>query len=453
MDQFELHLLQSEQYRLMKEQNPLQDAKTMLAKGFEPMLLASLQLVWGNLKDGVMTPYMVTSKNAQGVDVSSPVPLELIFVGQTSNPQLTSMGNIRHEKSMPMIPAHMHFTEGAHNYIECNFDQWSTDPMTDLETNEVACNFNKSKAKQGITLVASPNGDEFGARTTLDTILGKRGLVNKALAYFVSQPENRSLLVERFSDIARSYTADHKASIYRAVFDDLTGKANGYHFGYEAKGGSVTLPVYNNLLFESNKKDKDGKRIKPDNSVHLRPDCDNTTGLMQIFKKMLPRSTYRPLKKTDIRGVEIGHGPNDQMRLQSLHNPLVSAVIKARVFFNSYNSFTLDCEPDHSGIKILYDGEPFTQSEIATFDEWKRTGSAPPRHQINLAMASDLSNIANLAKSDAMKARRDEFYRMQAGNVSNQLVITLPSVIEDDARDLFADIDAEESDAKRVRLE
>ena len=61
-------------------------------------------------------------------------------------------------------------------------------------------------------------------------------------------------------------------------------------------------------------------------------------------------------------------------------------------------------------------------------------------------MASDLSNIANLAKSDAMKARRDEFYRMQAGNVSNQLVITLPSVIEDDARDLFADIDAEESD-------
>jgi len=454
MDAFEIHLLQEEQYRLMKEQTPLQDGKTLLASGYKPMLLPNLQLVWGSLnKDGTMTPYMVTSKNAQGVDVSSPVALELIFVGQTTNPQLTSLGNIRHEKSLDMIPAHMHFTEGAHAYIECNFEQWSSDPMTDPETNEAASNFNKSKGKQGLTLVAPPNCDDFGARTTLDRILGKRGLVNEALAYFVSQPENRALLVERFSDIARSYASDQKASIFRAVFDDLTGKSNGYHFGYEAKGGSVTLPMFNNLIYESTKKDKDGKRIKPDNEIYMRPDFDATGGLKQIFKKMLPRTTYRNLKKTDLRGVEIGHQPGDQLRLQNLHNPIISTVIRARVFFNSYNSFTLDCEPDHSGIKILYDGAPFTQSEIATFEEWKRTGSAPPRHQINMAMASDLSNIADLAKSDAMKQRREEFYRQQNASNSGQLTITLPPIIEDDARDLFADLDADENAAKRQRID
>ena len=138
---------------------------------------------------------------------------------------------------------------------------------------------------------------------------------------------------------------------------------------------------------------------------HLDDNFDPTGSLKKIFRRMYPRATYRNLKKTDHRGNEIGFAAGDQERLNNLHNPVVAVVLKVRVYFNSYNSFTLDVEPDHSGIKILYDGDEFTAGEIATFEEWKKTGAAPPRFQINMAMASDLSATLEKANSDAMKAR------------------------------------------------
>jgi hypothetical protein len=52
-----------------------------------------------------------------------------------------------------------------------------------------------------------------------------------------------------------------------------------------------------------------------------------------------------------------------------------------------------------------------------------------------------------------MKARREEFYRQAAAANGSQLTLTLPTIIEDDARDLFADIDADESASKRQRVE
>jgi hypothetical protein len=121
--------------------------------------------------------------------------------------------------------------------------------------------------------------------------------------------------------------------------------------------------------------------------------------------------------------MEIGFQPGDQLRLQNLHNPTVALTLSVRVYFNGYNSFTLDVEPDHSGIKILYDGDAFTSAEIATFDEWKRTGEAPPRHQINMAMTTNLSSIAELAKSDAMKMKREAFYRDRNGASTGVLAI------------------------------
>lgn len=440
MDAFELHLLQEEQYRLMVSQNGHQSASAMLGKGFKPMLTPDLKLVWGELVDGKMLPYMVTSKNAQGIDISSPVSVEIIFVGSTCNPQLSAMGNIRHEKSHPMVPSQMHYVEGGNCFQECQFELWENDPMVDPEMNEASSNFSKSKAKQGLTLVASPVGDDFDSRTILEKVFGKRGLIIEAMAYFASQPENRSLLTQRFGEIARSYSIDQGSSIYRAVFDDLTGKSNGYHFSYEARGGAVTLPVYGNLMFESIRKDKDGKRIKPDNDKYLAPAYDSTGGLVQIFKRMYPRATYRALKKTDIRGREIGMNPGDQKRLHDLHNPTVALILKARVYFNTYNSFTLDVEPDHSGIKILYDGDAFTSSEIATFEEWKRTGTAPPRFQINMAMASDLSSVSELAKSDTMQARREEFFRKRGGD--NTLALTSAEA----ATAFFASVDEDEEE-------
>ena len=262
-------------------------------------------------------------------------------------------------------------------------------------------------------------------------------LLLKLWHFFASQPENRTILAQRFPEISKSYSVDQQSSIYRAVFDDLTGKSNGYHFGYEGRGGAVTLPVYGNLMFESIKKDRDGKRIKPDNDKYLSENHDATGGLRSIFKKFYPRATYRYLKKTDRTGKEVGFQDNDQKRLHQLHNPVVAFVLRVRIYFNSYNSFTLDVEPDHSGIKILYDGEEFTSSEIATFDEWKRTGTAPPRFQINMAMASDLSAVGDLAKSDAMQARRDEFFRQRGGNE------TLAITNDVDTAKFFASADAD----------
>ena len=439
MDAFELHLLQEEQHRRMTTQNPNQNAADLLSKGYKPMITKDLKVIWGELVDGKMVPYMMTSKNAQGIDVSNPVPLEVIFVGNTCNPQLSSLGNTRFEKSPPMVPSQMHYIEGGNAFQECQFNLWEQDPMVDLETNESASNFTKSKAKQGITLVAPPTSDDFNARTILEKIFGKRGLVIEAMAFFASQPENRAILTQRFAEIARSYSMDQQSSIYRAVFDDLTGKSNGYHFGYEGRGGAVTLPVYGNLMFESVKKDRDGKRIKPDNEKYLSNHHDNTGGLQQIFKKFYPRATYRYLKKTDVRGQEIGFSAGDQDRLHKLHNPVIALVVRARIYFNTYNSFTLDVEPDHSGIKILYDGNPFTASEIATFEEWKLTGNAPPRFQVNLAMASDLSQIGHLAKSEDMQARREEFFRKR-GTDPSALAIT------DHAEAFFASVDEDEAE-------
>ena len=416
MDAFEQHLLQEQQFKLMTAQNPNQNAAAMLQKGFKPMITKDLKVIWGELVDGKMVPHMVTSKNPQGIEISTTVPLEVIFVGNSCNAQLSSMGNVRHEQSMPMIPSHMHHTEGSNCFQECQFDAWDSDPMVDIEMNETSSNFSKGKAKQGLTIVASPTGDDFDSRTVVEKVLGKRGLIVEAMAFFASQPENRTILAQRFPEISKSYSVDQQSSIYRAVFDDLTGKSNGYHFGYEGRGGAVTLPVYGNLMFESIKKDRDGKRIKPDNDKYLSENHDATGGLRSIFKKFYPRATYRYLKKTDRTGKEVGFQDNDQKRLHQLHNPVVAFVLRVRIYFNSYNSFTLDVEPDHSGIKILYDGEEFTSSEIATFDEWKRTGTAPPRFQINMAMASDLSAVGDLAKSDAMQARRDEFFRQRGGN-------------------------------------
>ena len=444
MDAFELHLLQEEQHRRMTAQNSNQNAAAMLEKGFKPMITKDLKVIWGELVDGQMVPHMATSKNAQGIDVSNPVPLEVIFVGNTCNPQLTSMGNTRFEKSLPMVPSQMHYMDGGNAFHECQFQLWEQDPMVDLEANEAASGFCKGKAKQGITLVAPPTGDDFSARTILEKIFGKRGLVVEAMAYFASQPDNRAILTQRFGEIARSYSMDQQSSIYRAVFDDLTGKSNGYHFGYEGRGGAITLPVYGNLMFESIKKDRDGKRIKPDNDKYLTSQHDNTTGLQQIFKKFYPRATYRYLKKTDLRGQEIGFSDGDQARLQKLHNPIVAMVVRARIYFNTYNSFTLDVEPDHSGIKILHDGEAFTASEIATFEEWKLTGTAPPRYQVNIAMASDLSDIGDLAKSDVMQTRRDEFYR-QRGIEKSALAIT--NQTDADAAAFFASVDEENTTA------
>jgi hypothetical protein len=439
MDAFELHLLQEEQHRRMTAQNSYQNAAGMLEKGFKPMITKDLKVIWGELVDGKMVPYMATSKNAQGIDVSNPVPLEVIFVGNTCNPQLTSMGNTRFEKSAEMVPSQMHYMDGGNAFQECQFQLWEHDPMVDIEANEGASGFSKSKAKQGITLVAPPTSDDFGARTILERIFGKRGLVIEAMAYFASLPENRAILTQRFAEIARSYGMDQQSSIYRAVFDDLTGKSNGYHFGYEGRGGAVTLPVYGNLMFESVKKDRDGKRIKPDNEKYLTSHFDNTGGLQQIFKKFYPRATYRYLKKTDVRGQEVGFSAGEQDRLHKLHNPIVAMVVRARIYFNTYNSFTLDVEPDHSGVKILYDGDKFTESEIATFEEWKLTGAAPPRFQVNMAMASDLSQIGDLAKSSSMQTRREEFYRAR-GIDSSALAITDQS----DAAAFFASVDQDD---------
>ena len=228
----------------------------------------------------------------------------------------------------------------------------------------------------------------------------------------------------------------------KTTTDDLTGKSNGYHFGYEGKGGAVTLPVYGNIMYESVKKGPDGKRIKPDNELYLDDNFDPTGSLKKIFRRMYPRATYRNLKKTDHRGNEIGFAAGDQERLNNLHNPVVAVVLKVRVYFNSYNSFTLDVEPDHSGIKILYDGDEFTAGEIATFEEWKKTGAAPPRFQINMAMASDLSATLEKANSDAMKARREEFYRKRGG-ATDQLAIQANE--DADATAFFASVDAEDS--------
>jgi len=445
MDSFEVHLLQEEQHRLMTTQAPLQDVKRMLGLGLKPMITKEMRIIWGELVDGKMVPYMTKSKNAQGIETSNPVPVEAIFVGSTSNPQLSSMGNVRDEKAFPMIPSQMHYTEGAQCFQECQLDMWDFDPMVDIESNEVATGFSKSKAKQGLTLVAPPASDDFDSRTVLERVFGKRGLIIDAMAYFASQPENRALLQQRFGEIARSYTIDQQSSVYRAVFDDLTGKSNGYHFGYEGKGGAVTLPVYGNMMFESVKKDRDGKRIKPDNEKYLNANFDPTGSLTKIFKRMYPRATYRPLKKTDLRGNELGFAPGDQARLQKLHNPVVALVLKARMYFNSYNSFTLDVEPDHSGIKILYDGDDFTPAEVATFEEWKKTGTAPPRFQINMAMASDLSATLEKANSEAMKARREEFYRKRGG-APDQLAIQATSTEDADADAFFASVDADTDD-------
>jgi len=443
MDSFEVHLLQEEQHRLMTTQTPLQDAKNMLSKGLKPMFTKDMKLIWGEPIDGKMEPFMTKSKNAQGIETSNPVPVEIIFVGSTSNPQLSSMGNIRDENAFAMIPSQMHYTEGAqHCFQECQFEMWDSDPMVDIESNEAATGFSKSKAKQGVTLVAPPASDDFDARTVLQKVLGKRGLITEAMAYFVSQPENRAVLTQRFPEISRSYTIDQQSSVYRAVFDDLTGKSNGYHFGYEGKGGAVTLPVYGNIMYESVKKGPDGKRIKPDNEKYLNDKFDPTGSLTKIFKRMYPRATYRHLKKTDLRGNEIGFAAGDQERLNNLHNPVVAVVLKVRVYFNGYNSFTLDVEPDHSGVKILYDGDEFTAGEIATFEEWKKTGAAPPRFQINMAMASDLSATLEKANSDAMKARREEFYRKRGG-ATDQLAIQANE--DADATAFFASVDAEDS--------
>lgn len=442
MDEFEQHLMAEEQHRLMTTQNPHQDAASMLQRGFVPMITADLKVVWGQMENGKMVSYKVSTKNAQGIEMSTTVPVEAIFVGPTSNAQLTGMGNVRHEGSLDLIPSQMHHMEGSNSFITATLENYNPDPEVDLDMNEAAVNFSKSKGKQGITLVAAPHGDNFGGRTVLQKLLGKRGLVNEAMAYFASQPENRGILTQRFPEIARSYTADQAASIHRAVFDDLTGKSNGYHFGYEARGGSVTLPVYGNLMFESVKKDRDGKRIKPDNSKFLTANYDNTGGLAVILKKMYPRATYRYLKKTDHTGMEIGFQPGDQLRLQNLHNPTVALTLGVRVYFNGYNSFTLDVEPDHSGIKILYDGDAFTSAEIATFDEWKRTGEAPPRHQVNMAMTTNLSSIAELAKSDAMKLKREAFYRDRNGSSTAVLAIE-SSETDADLQAVLDDVDEE----------
>jgi len=199
------------------------------------------------------------------------------------------------------------------------------------------------------------------------------------------------------------------------------------------------------MMFESVKRDRDGKRIKPDNEKYLNANFDPTGSLTKIFKRMYPRATYRPLKKTDLRGNELGFAPGDQARLQKLHNPVVALVLKARMYFNSYNSFTLDVEPDHSGIKILYDGDDFTPAEVATFEEWKKTGTAPPRFQINMAMASDLSATLEKANSEAMKARREEFYRKRGG-APDQLAIQATSTEDADADAFFASVDADTDD-------
>ena len=449
MDAFELHMLQEEQYRRASVQNPTQNASVMLKRGLVPMITKDLKVVWGERQKGKMVAATAMTKNAQGIDVSTPIPLDVIFVGGTCNAQLTSMGNTRHEDSLPMVPSQMHHQEGANAFMTCQLKAWDNDPSVDLETNEAATGFSKSKAKQGLTLVASATDDEFDSFTVVQKIFGKRGLIIEAMAYFASQSDNRAFLVQRFPEIARSYTIDQESSIYRAVFDDLTGKSNGYHFAYEGRTGAITLPVYGNLMFESVKKDKDGKRIKPDNEKYLNGVYDATGGLRFIFKKIYPRATYRYMKKTDAKGREIGFAPGDQQRLQGLHNPTVAMVLRARIYFNTYNSFTLDVEPDHSGIKILYDGEPFTPSEIATFEEWKLTGAAPPRFQVNLAMASDLSSISELAHSESMQSRREEFYRKRGD--TKPLAILPPITEESDAAAFFASVDDEDEESEPIK--
>ena len=156
MDAFDQHLLQEQQFKLMTAQNPNQNAAAMFQKGFKPMITKDLKVIWGELVDGKMVPHMVTSKNPQGIEISTTVPLEVIFVGNSCNAQLSSMGNVRHEQSMPMIPSHMHHTEGSNCFQECQFDTWDSDPMIDIEMNETTSNFSKGKAKQGLTIVASP---------------------------------------------------------------------------------------------------------------------------------------------------------------------------------------------------------------------------------------------------------------------------------------------------------
>lgn len=446
-DAFAQMLLQETQFNRMSAQNPHHNGVKMLAQGLKPMIVAvgsNLQLVWGTLKDGKLTPFMVAAKNAQGIDGFNTVPLELAFVGSTNKVQLSAMGNIRHEGSPAFVPSDLEQIEGSHSLVQCKLLAWSSDPDTDPETNEAVTGFSKSKAKQGMTLVAGV-GDEFGARTSLKTILGKGGLVMEALAYFVSQPENRATLTERFSNIARSYTSDQGSSIFRAVMDDLTSKSNGYHFGYEGRSvgsdeGPMTLPVYGNMFFESVRKDKDGKRVKPDNDQYLKPYYDSTGGLATVLKRISPRATYRYMKKTDVTGREIGHNAGDQLRLHQLNHPLVALVLKVRIFFNTYNSFTLDCEPDHSGVKILYDGDDFTPSQVATFEEWKRTGAAPPRHQVNIAMTSDLSDVVALAASSDMTLRREAFY---AARKQEAPMLSLMGIAREEVDNLFRDLDEE----------
>jgi hypothetical protein len=470
MDPFQLYLLQEEQYRLMTEQSPRQDGAKMLEKGFLPMITMDqkdIKIIWGELINGKMVPSMMTVKNVQGVESSVPVPFNTIFVGRTCNAQLSSMGNVRNEDSFPMTPSQIHKLDKAasNNYQECKFNEWDFDTSVDLEANEILSGFSKSRAKQGMTLVCSPNSNDFDSRTILNKIYGKRGLILEAIAYFASQPENRAFLSERFNKISRGYTVDDQSSIYRAIIDELSGQSNGHHFSYEDRGGALTLPVYSNLMFELSakniKKDRDGKRIKPDNEKYLKGGFDPTSGLQTIFKKFYRNATYRYLKKTDLRGQEIGFLPGEQKRCNDFNNPVVAVNLIPKFFFNGYGSLTLSLEPDHDGVKILYDGDPFTASELATLEEWKRTGNPPSRFQVNIAMAADLSNISELAKSEAMQLRRDEFFRTRGGDLKPlaicdaQAEALLASIDEEDRESspLLMDFDDLESDVKRRKLD
>lgn len=414
MDEFTIFMVQEEQYRRMKADAPEKNAGHMLSRGYVPMLLnPEKDLVWGSMQtNGIMTPYMITSKNAKGLQSSLPAPLEVSFVGKSRNAQLSSMGNILHETSFPLVPAQMHHMDPqiSHSFHKCNLEAFNT--ALDEEENDALCGFNRQKAKQGCTIIADPGCNDFDANIVIFTIFGKRGLVQRAVAYYLSQPENRPVLEKYYKNFYDNYQKpkEDEAAIYQAVLNMISDSKNAYHFAYEAAGGAVTLPVYCSIGYERKKDKKTQKVPKPQNDKFFDPHFDPTNGLKKLFKQWKAGS-YSEMKKVDVDGKEIGFNPGDQARLSAISNPIVAITIKARIFWNSYNNLTLSLEPNHSGIKILYDGPPPTASDIATFEEWKLTGETPPRNQINMAMVSDLSNVIELSKSVAMQQRREEFYR------------------------------------------
>jgi hypothetical protein len=416
MDDWTKYCLAKAQWDLMIENNPHHDVKAMVAKGLCLMVVGQ-KLIWAQRDaTGKKQAYMIKTKNAAGADQWTTVPVECAYVGIGNNPFLTSTGTMRSPNSFPLEPQHMSQMEGDRDV----FVNW--DPSIPVDPMDPKAGFNRSDFKRGLSICASPE-DEFGQWALLHTILGKSGgLFLEALADHAAN--DRPFLSMYFKNIAEKYDESNKSAIYRAVLDILEGPNNGYHTSYHRlKENMETLSVHTNATFEYLKEKRDEvtkKLILPDNSSYLQGGFDATGDLKRIFGRF-PKANYMKLKILDETGSEIGYGSGDQQKLHSLGKSILFAAIFHIKFYGTTNKSTLlhaGVDFDHSGIKILYRGDSPTPSEIATFKECERTGEGPPRNQVNLAVTADMTKVAELANSDAMKAERELFYAKRNSQLS-----------------------------------